>query len=728
MPASSLELLRRTDKWYLGSGDGLIWAPPFPAWQDTPGFWDEAHLLQYSVAPLFSICLLPCGERRVDLPGILRSRKMSWTPEELTLEYDIGRGVKAVETRTAMGNRVLAARWEVRNTGRRPLSFDVVLWTAVNGELVADDGVARTDDGMRLTRTVTDRKEQTLPIQLDYAMSGRQWTWAAYRSEHSGGTPNFSLTPFFDRWKASGKLANETRLEGINRRGLVYLGIARRIRTMPGKTARFTCSVQVTPLGIPVPRNSGTRWAGLARELPRLRCSDPLFSRYWWYRWYGLRLNAVPAGLGQYRDPTVCEGIGYFHQPISYSAMCHAREVRWSADARWSLGVLRTFFSRLGKDGAMPGRVYLDHLREPDFYHADWGGAIEDVLAVHPDRAAVRALYPQVEQYADWLLTTRDREGSGMIDVIDQYETGQEYMSRYQAVDPQADRYGWENRLRLKGIDVTVYAYRLFRFLEKHASDDAGRARWGTRADLVRSAVRERMWDARARMFSDVSPATGERTGVKAAVSFYPYLTDIVTEEHIDGFGEHLFNPGEFWTTFPAPSSSADDPLFSPDAEWKGKRHVCPWNGRVWPMTNSHLIDALARVARQHRPQWRARVAEFLRRFIQMMSFDGRGERPNCFEHYHPYSGRGSVYRGIDDYQHSWVNDLLVRHLAGIQPRGAKGLVVDPLPFGVSARLSRLAIATHTVDVTVLPGSFLVRVDGKAAGKGKPGTALEIAW
>jgi hypothetical protein len=236
------------------------------------------------------------------------------------------------------------------------------------------------------------------------------------------------------------------------------------------------------------------------------------------------------------------------------------------------------------------------------------------------------------------------------------------------------------------------------------------------------------MWDARARMFSDVSPATGERTGVKAAVSFYPYLTDIVTEEHIDGFGEHLFNPGEFWTTFPAPSSSADDPLFSPDAEWKGKRHVCPWNGRVWPMTNSHLIDALARVARQHRPQWRARVAEFLRRFIQMMSFDGRGERPNCFEHYHPYSGRGSVYRGIDDYQHSWVNDLLVRHLAGIQPRGAKGLVVDPLPFGVSARLSRLAIATHTVDVTVLPGSFLVRVDGKAAGKGKPGTALEIAW
>ena len=46
----------------------------------------------------------------------------------------------------------------------------------------------------------------------------------------------------------------------------------------------------------------------------------------------------------------------------------------------------------------------------------------------------------------------------GMFDVVDQYETGQEYMSRYQAVDPGADAYGWENRIRLKGIDVTVYA------------------------------------------------------------------------------------------------------------------------------------------------------------------------------------------------------------------------------------------------------------------------------
>ena len=83
----------------------------------------------------------------------------------------------------------------------------------------------------------------------------------------------------------------------------------------------------------------------------------------------------------------------------------------------------------LGHDGAMHGRIYVDHLEHTDFYHGDWGAAVEAVLAVHPDAAVARELYRALGRYATWLVTTRDAEGSGMIDVLDQYETGQEYMS-----------------------------------------------------------------------------------------------------------------------------------------------------------------------------------------------------------------------------------------------------------------------------------------------------------
>ncbi len=60
------------------------------------------------------------------------------------------------------------------------------------------------------------------------------------------------------------------------------------------------------------------------------------------------------------------------------------------------------------------------------------------------------------------------------------------------------------------------------------------------------------------------------------------------------------------------PSSSRKDPLYDPDARWKGKRHNCPWNGRVWPMTNSHIAEAIGRVALEHVPALRAQYADRL--------------------------------------------------------------------------------------------------------------------
>ena len=724
----------RHDKWFLGSGDGLIWAPPFPEWHDTPGYWDEAHLAQHRIAPLFTLSFAD-ARGNAELP---RAVSRAWTPARFTLRYRLGAGIEAEEVRSAPGERWLVSEWVLRNRSRRPAMLHAVLWSATNGEMVDPDGVTPESGGLTLTRTVVDRKQQTLRVRLDYRFDRPADSWAAYRSEHSGRTPNLALTPFYDRWPARGGLRDECRLDGIDQRGLVYAGLHRKLRLAPGGEARLTAAVQVTPLGVPVPvpatptpvtaASATTQWQRHLDGLPGFRCSSPGFENYWAYRWYGLRLNSVPAGLGQYRSPSVCEGVAYFHQPISYSAMCHARETRWAQSPALARGVVETFFDHLKPDGAMHGRIYLDHLRETDFYFADWGGAITDVDAVHPDRAWLGRIYPEVARYAGWLHSTRDADLSGMIDVVDQYETGQEYMSRYEAVDPDADRYGWENRIRLKGIDVTVYAYRLYRLLAAIGPDAACRAEWTARADRSAAAIRGVMWDAETGMFSDVNPVTGRRTGVKAAVCFYPYMTDLAGAEHLEGLSRHLFNPAEFWTPYPVPSSSVDDPRFNPDAEWKGKRHVCPWNGRVWPMTNSHLVDALARVVRWHRPEWAPWLVHLLRQFIAMMSFDGDPARPNCFEHYHPFSGRGSVYRGIDDYQHSWVNDLLVRHVAGVLPLGRAGIIIDPLPFNETVALSRLPVAGHLVDVSIDGSGFSARVGGLSAGRGRIGRALRVHW
>ena len=200
-------------------------------------------------------------------------------------------------------------------------------------------------------------------------------------------------------------------------------------------------------------------------RFPRFRCSDPFLERYFDYRIAGLHLNRLQGGSGNVRHSAIAEGIAYFHVPITYSAQCHMFEMRWASDPVEARGSLLNFIDTQKPDGSFHGRLYSNHLQGTDFYHANWGDGVLAVNAVAPEREFLERSYAGLTRYADWLEATRDADRTGMFDVVDQFETGQEYMSRYLAVDPQADRYGWESRIRLKGIDVTVYAYQLQRAL-----------------------------------------------------------------------------------------------------------------------------------------------------------------------------------------------------------------------------------------------------------------------
>jgi hypothetical protein len=235
------------------------------------------------------------------------------------------------------------------------------------------------------------------------------------------------------------------------------------------------------------------------------------------------------------------------------------------------------------------------------------------------------------------------------------------------------------------------------------------------------------MWDPEEEMFFDVDPATGERTHVKAATCFYPYFTDIVEKDHRNGLKRHLLNPKEFWPPFPVPSSSIDDEFFCPEPEWKGKRMNCPWNGRVWPMTNSHVAEALASFAiRTNDIVLRKRAAAFMTTFVKMMFSDGDPRRPNCFEHYHPFTGTPSAYRGIDDYQHSWVNDLIIKYLCGIRPEQFS-VLIDPFPFGIkSSQIDNVIIRGRRLKVRIDGKRFVVWLDGQHHAESVLGKPINI--
>jgi len=731
----AIEHLARDDKWYLGAGDGTLFAPTYPAWLDTPGFWDEATLYHYAFAPLFTVTVLDKAGR--ELPARATSRR--WTPADLTVTYRLETGITATEVRTVHPGGVFVSEW--RFAAFEPASVHLVAWTAQDGASVPLGAAAWHDGALAFSRVLRDRRDQPLRVRAELACVGGATSHAASRSERSALQPFWRYTPFVEQWRA-GALSDEVRDEGLSADGLFYAAVHRAVEIgYQGASAVFAMKLAADDPALPVtapPRSvrpthgtiagaSRRRWHAWFERVPQLRCSDPYLETYYWYRWYGLHLNATAAGHGNHRWPAMCEGIGFFHQPISYSAQCHARELRWLDSPEHARGVLRTFFHHQRDDGALHGRIYANHLTGTDYYHADWGGALMALDAAWPDDAFVRELYPPMARLAEWLVRTRDADDTGMFDVVDQYETGQEYMSRYQAVDPDADRHGWENRLRLKGIDITVYAYVLFRALERYAARAGGdAARWAALAERTKLAVRKSMWDTKRGMFSDVNPTTGKRTRVKAAVCFYPYFTDLVDASHLDGLRAALFDPAQFWTPFPVPSSSADDPLFSADAEWKGKRHACPWNGRTWPMTNSHLVEALAAASRLGAPDLRARAAELLKRCVRMMFHEGDLRRPNCYEHYNPLTGHAAIYRGIDDYQHSWVADLIVRYAAGVQPHEG-GITVDPFPLELEQlTLTGVRVRGRSLEVRLVGDRFTV-ISGGDRIEASLGESVELA-
>jgi hypothetical protein len=460
-------------------------------------------------------------------------------------------------------------------------------------------------------------------------------------------------------------------------------------------------------------------WRDYFAGVPSFTCSDPFFETAYWYRWYGLRLNRLDNDEWNAPYPAVCEGIGMFRNIISYSAQCHMRECRWLHDPAVARGSLLNFVHNQAPSGFLPGHIYSNRRLDTSMYHANWGASLLAVAAVHADdgQQFLARVYEPLARYRDYFARERDREGSHLYDVIDQNETGQEYMSRYLAVDEHADQWG---ELRLKGVDSTVYLYELEAALA-WAAERLGRpdeaARWRAEAAATGAALRRAMWQAEAARFADLDPRTMTPTAAKAAVHFYPFFTDLVGAEHLPAIYRHLLDPEQFWTPWPLPSSSVDDPFFSAEPEWKGKRHSCPWNGRVWPMTNSHVAEALVGASRLD-PALREVAAEFIRRFVLLLFTDQDPARPNCWEHYHPYLGTGSAYRGIDDYQHSWVVDLIIGYLCGLQPHPDGRLVIDPFPFAVERFALRDArVRGHVIDITWAadtgPESFRVVVDGR---------------
>jgi hypothetical protein len=720
-PLDPLALLERDDKWFLGGAPALLYAPPTPAWDHVPGMWDEAHFLHFVLQPVFTVTLV--DETGAAVP--LRAGGRSWRPDARVKHFGAP-GLELVERQTCGPEDVLSDVVTVRNLGEAPRRLRLVAWTAQSvpdGTLI---NAERYDGTLVVTRVVGGLRGTQRPLALALDVEGAR-SWSLDLSEPCALQPHWFLSPAAETLRTEG-LPNRASLTGVSLDGLVFAALELPIELEPGEAASVKVRAAVAPdateavatlralRGTDPLARSERAWRDHFAAVPAFRCADAHVEVAYYYRWYGLRLNTLTRRLGRYRHDAVAEGPGYFRVPISYSAQCHMLETRWLRDPSLARGSFLTFADNQRADGSLPNHVHVDMIAPQGIYHADWGTRVLDVHRVHPDPEFLARAYETLERYLGYFYRERDPQGSGLYDHVNQWESGQEYMSRYVWVDDEGDHWK-EMQRKLKGLDASVYVYRCERALAEieRLLDRGDGSAWTARADRTAAAIHRHMWRDDLQAFVDVSPEL-EPSDLLFAISFYPFFTDLVGPEHLPSIRRHLLDPEKFWTAFPVPASPKDDPYFSATPTWRGKRTNCPWNGRTWPMTNSHVAEALVGASALD-PTLRPVAAEFIRRFLRMLCDGGDPRRPTAFEHYNPETGAPSRYRGFDDYMHSWIVDLIVKYVAGVQPL-AEGVRIDPFPFDTPFSLRGVHVRGRAIDVTWDGSTFEVRADGAVAHRG----------
>jgi hypothetical protein len=126
-------------------------------------------------------------------------------------------------------------------------------------------------------------------------------------------------------------------------------------------------------------------------------------------------------------------------------------------------------------------------------------------------------------------------------------------------------------------------------------------------------------------------------------------------------------------------------------------------------MLNSHILEGLTYWAERGNKRAQKLAGELLKKTISMLSGQAEGtELPNSFEHYHPETGIGSRYRGIDLYTNAFVLDNVFRIACGFAIRYGE-VQDDPIGEAIDFKLQGMPLGNKVFDVERKNGRLRVQ-------------------
>lgn len=476
-------------------------------------------------------------------------------------------------------------------------------------------------------------------------------------------------------------------------------------------------------------------------DVPAFDCSDPLLTACWYYRFYILRKSLACPGVGKLPGRTFYEGRSHrsdkrpggpekgweFSRLIPLSTPMHVQDVRWMADKTLGADALKALTAATDENGIFA----VTDVSESKLEYANYAAwSLYLWYQVSGDLTTVKRLLPAFKKDAKAVFSSTGCEADALQIEATHARTGKEYQPSYWYFGnyPDKVRPAREGYTPLKRVDRSVYSYLNFTGLARlcEAAGDADAAWFGDTARRMSRDILSKMWDGNSSFFYDLHPQTDEKALVKNIVGYYPFWAGITGEEHLQAF-DYLFSEDHFSLGSGYASVAKDCPVFSPNGGWKGDyfkgRNGCMWNGPSWPYTTGVVLDALARQIKAGYA-FDKEFAKGLHEYTMEHFRGGNIKDPFLVEFYDSITGEPLSNEA--DYNHSYYIDLIVRHVAGIEPDD-KGICFHPVDAGLrSLHLENVQLQGHRVDVQMQDGVYTVQLDGDTVYQGKAAGAVRI--
>lgn len=387
----------------------------------------------------------------------------------------------------------------------------------------------------------------------------------------------------------------------------------------------------------------------LRDEIPTFHCSDEKLEELWLYNWFVQRSNIVHHNHPRFPSPFQIPSKHTYPHLWFWDSAFHALINRWLRDPRIAHNDLRTVALQQLPDGMIPHEVYL----ESDTAWGNWPDgdgqtssitqlpiyayAVWETYRVTRDRALIADLLPALLRYDAWCARERDQDGDGLMSLVHRWE-GWDTSPR------------WDWGLDIEPVDVNAmyYAQKIaIANIARELGDEPVAQKYLADAERTARAIKEKMWDADAQTFFDLQGADEMPVRVRTPAAFITLPFGIAAPEQAEALFKQLFDPKHFWTKFPIPTVSLDEPAFTDNDYWRGP---------IWFNQNWLVLEGLRRYQRDDL------AAQLLRRSLDLLMSQGH---PSAHEYFNPLTGEelGAVDLG-------WTglcNDMIVRDVCGVR-------------------------------------------------------------